>query len=64
MVEGIASNQLAIPLWERTLCATIRRSGTPHRRCRAQGALLQSFSSWMDSPAQFRQQGSEAYHKA
>ncbi len=29
-------------LWERTLCATNLRSGTPQRGCRAQGALPQA----------------------
>jgi len=29
-------------LWERTLCATNLRSGTPQRGCRAQGALPQT----------------------
>jgi hypothetical protein len=29
-------------LWERTLCATSLRSGTPQRGCRAQGALPQT----------------------
>jgi hypothetical protein len=29
-------------LWERTLCATYLRSGTPQRGCRAQGALPQT----------------------
>jgi hypothetical protein len=29
-------------LWERALCATNLRSGTPRRGCRAQGALPQA----------------------
>jgi len=47
-------------LWERTLCATNLRSGTPQRGCRAQGALPQTSRHGKEKAGRSKPMRSEA----